>query len=495
VSGERAQSLTLVVPLYMETPRLPRYFAQLVGFVADQPAGSELLFVDDGSTDGTGELVEKLVAESGDVRVRAITRPHRGKGAAVRAGIEGARGDVVGFCDVDLSTSLADLQTLVNVARDQDVLAIGSRDLPASRLIRPEGRVREFLGRSYNRAVQFALVPGILDTQCGAKAARAEVWERLLRESCEDGFAWDVEIIALARAFGITVQEIPVQWRHDPLTRVNVARDGIRMTAAIPRIRRRVRAARLRVTPDRARREAFDGATAQDLSDSDATHWWFRSKASFVTTALRRYPAPDGWLIDAGAGSAGVTSMLGWGSTRTLAVEGSADLAHHARTRYALRVARAAVASLPVADHSAAVVCLLDVIEHLDQPEVAIAEAARVLAPGGRLVVTVPAHAWLWSEMDEEIGHRRRYTRRLMRRTVEAQGLRVEYVSHVFSWLVAPVWLKRRAHASGKPEYGLDVTSSFVDRSALLLTRLERTSIGRVELPLGTSILCVATRP
>ncbi|HET9730354.1 MAG TPA: class I SAM-dependent methyltransferase, partial [Acidimicrobiia bacterium] len=183
------------------------------------------------------------------------------------------------------------------------------------------------------------------------------------------------------------------------------------------------------------------------------------------------------------------------GLRNTLAIEGSKDLALHARSRYALRVAQADVAALPLADGFASVVCLLDVIEHLTDPQPALAEARRVLAPGGRLIVTVPAHRWLWSSMDNAIGHKRRYNRRMLRRELHAAGLDVLWVTHVFSWLVAPVWWKRRARPGGQPEFGLDVSSPLIDRSALLLTRMERALARRVPLPLGTSVLCVATRP
>jgi hypothetical protein len=107
------------------------------------------------------------------------------------------------------------------------------------------------------------------------------------------------------------------------------------------------------------------------------------------------------------------------------------------------------------------------------------------------VVVNVPAHRWLWSEADEVLGHRRRYTRRSLRAELVAAGLRPVSVSHTFAWLVGPVWWRRRR--SSNPELGLDIDSRFVTRGARLLAFGERQILRVTSLPFGTSILAVAT--
>jgi SAM-dependent methyltransferase len=342
--------------------------------------------------------------------------------------------------------------------------------------------VREFLGRAYNRAVQVTLVPGILDTQCGAKAARTELWHRVLPHCRELGFAWDVEIIAVAQQLQIPVLEIAIDWHHDDRSRVHVLRDGMRMVGALPRIGANVRAARVTAATPRA-------AGAAPVPDD--THWWFRSKGAYVGWALRKWRPAPGWLVDFGGGAGGVTVRLAWPHERTLIVDRSLGTLDAAARRYAVAVACADVAHTPLAPASATVVCLLDVIEHLDAPHDALAEARRVLVPGGRVYVHVPAHTWLWSSSDEALGHRRRYTTRTLRAELEQAGFEVEYISHVYSWLVAPMWALRRGR-SAEPRLGLDVSSPLLDRVALVLTRIERMVAGRYPLPVGTSILCVA---
>lgn len=490
-----AGALTLVVPLYNEQDRFPRFCRRLAAFVAEQPAGSELVFVDDGSDDGTAELVESVLAEGIGCRARLLRRPHLGKGAAVQAGLETATTPIAAFCDVDLSTPPADMARVIDAARDAAMLAIASRDLVGSHITRPESAVREFLGRAFNRAVQFTVAPGILDTQCGAKAARTDVWREVLPLCRETGFAWDVEVVALARRRGVAVQEIAVEWHHDDGTRVNVLRDGARMVASLPRIRRNVTSASGAVPAPADPSGTFDDERARVLAAVDDVHWWVRSKAALVASSLRRWAAPRGPLVDLGGGAGGVASMLGWPRESTVVVEGNALSARIARERHAFPVVQSDVTRSPLMTRSAAVACLLDVLEHLPEPDVdvALAEAHRVLVPGGRLVVTVPGHPWLWSASDRALGHERRYTTARLRRDVEHAGFDVVVISHVFSWLVLPVWLRRRRRA-GEPQLGLEIRSALVDRVALVLTRAERALLGRVPLPVGTSLLCVATR-
>jgi SAM-dependent methyltransferase len=378
------------------------------------------------------------------------------------------------------------------------VLAIGSRDLAGSRLLQPESRTREALGRAYNRLLQATLTPGIVDTQCGAKAAAPAVWDAILEHSAEDGFAWDAEIVAIALGLGVEVQQIPIEWRHDERSKVRVGRDGVAMVLATPRIWRRARSTRraAAVAPTAAREGGvFDDANAAALSAADSSHWWFRSKAALVATALRRTGgSAGGSLIDVGAGAGGVTAILGWAPDRAVVLEGSALLVGAAKVRHGLAGVRGDVTTLPLADGGAEVVCLLDVIEHLVDPVVALREAARVLGPGGRVVVNVPAHQWLWSAADEQLGHQRRYSRAMLEEQLASAGLEPVLMSHVFSWLVLPVWLKRRASSSGQAELGLDQKGFVIDLAAMTLTLAERVLLGRVSLPIGTSVLAVAVR-
>lgn len=484
-------ALGVVVPVFDEAGRIDDFVDRLVAFVDGQPPGSRLVFVDDGSGDGTADLL--AARTSGHDRVAVLRRPHEGKGAAVAAGIRSLDTPYVAFCDLDLSTPLEGLDAVVDAARRADLLAIASRDLATSRLVRPEGRVREALGRGYNRLLQATVTPGVVDTQCGAKAAARSVWERLLPWCEETGFAWDAEVVAVAMAVGVPVAEVPVAWRHDDRSKIRVGRDGAAMVRATTRILASARRARRAAAAAPA--QPGDGGWLAELGREHDRHWWFRSKAALVATALRRTDGPSGVLVDVGAGAGGVTARLGWDPGHAAVLELDAGLAGIARRRHGLPSARSTATELPVADGTAAVICLLDVVEHLDDPDAAVAEAARSLRPGGRLVVTVPAYQWLWSGADETLGHVRRYDRRALLDLVGRHGLEPVVDTFAFSYLLPPVLLVRLLLRRGQEETGLDQGGVLVDRAALVLTSIERRLIGRVRIPFGTSILCVATKP
>jgi dolichyl-phosphate beta-glucosyltransferase len=486
-SGATSTACSLVVPLFDEEERFRDYAADLVAVVAGLPPGSELLLVDDGSSDRTAELAEALAADA-PVPVQVLRLPHRGKGAAVAAGIRAATAPMVAFSDLDLSTPPADLVRVIRTAEDTGTLAMASRDLLASSLVLPESRVREALGRAYNRLIQLTVAPGVVDTQCGAKAAPREVWERLVVLTRELGFAWDAELVAVALATGTPVTEVPVTWRHDDRSKVRVLRDGVRMLVAVPRIVGSWRrAARTGVVA-----EGASGTWQEELARVQARHWWFRGKAALVATALRRTGEADGVLVDAGAGAGGVTFRLGWPRDRVVVAEVDAGLARAARRRHGLQVVRGDAASLPISAGGATVVCLLDVIEHLEDPAGALGEARRVLQPGGRLVVTVPAYQWLFSGADRLLGHHRRYSRRALLRELDRNGFDTELATYVFSYLLPPLAAVRLLLRRGQEETGLAQAGVLVDRAALVLAAVERRLLGRVPLPFGTSVLAVA---
>jgi dolichyl-phosphate beta-glucosyltransferase len=227
--------------MYNEEERVAETLDPLMEFVASKGAGSQLLLVDDGSTDRTVDVVRGQLKRPHCGNADILIRPHAGKGAAIRWGLLHSRTDVAAFCDVDLATPLSELDRIVREAGAGSCLAVGSRATEGAALEQRETRRREIAGRTFNRVVRHSLCGGIKDTQCGAKAAPSAIWRTILVHSSEEGFTWDVEVIALCLRLEIPVREIGITWNHDERTRVRVLRDGMAMVGSVPRIWRRVR--------------------------------------------------------------------------------------------------------------------------------------------------------------------------------------------------------------------------------------------------------------
>jgi len=228
--------LSVVIPAYNEERRLPLTLAIVVAHLRECGRPFEVVVADDGSVDRTAELA----AEAGP-EVRTLRLPHRGKGAAVRAGALAARGDLVLITDADLSTPIVELDRLV-AALDRCEVAIGSRHVAGSNVSVRQRFDRRLMGRAFNLLVRALLLPDLRDTQCGVKLFRCDVAAIVFERCRADGFAFDVEVLSLASRFGYRVAEVPVEWRNSPDSRVRPLLDVPRMFWELLAIRRRCRA-------------------------------------------------------------------------------------------------------------------------------------------------------------------------------------------------------------------------------------------------------------
>lgn len=202
------RDLTVVVPAFNEARRIGPTLERLLAWLPGHSERSEVLVVDDGSTDGTGDLVEREFAG----RVRLVRRPRRGgKGAAVRSGVEAARGTWILLADADLSIPIEELEKLAPFAADHPVV-IGSKRAPGSDLAYPP--LRRMLGGVGQKLIAAFVVSGFHDTQCGFKLFRADVAKELFALQKLDGFGYDFEVLFLARRYGHPVREVPVRCAH-----------------------------------------------------------------------------------------------------------------------------------------------------------------------------------------------------------------------------------------------------------------------------------------
>ena len=234
-----APTLSVVIPAYNEEARLGRSLRTVVDYL-NQYASSELIVVDDGSTDDTAGLAERTLKRAGRVSLRVLRYSrNRGKGYAVRLGLLSARGTVGLFTDADLSTPVTEIPVLVDpITRGECDLTLGSRAVDRTLIGIRQPWLRETGGRIFNLFIRSATGLQFCDTQCGCKAFRMRVCRPLLEAATVDRFGFDVEWLYIAQKAGLRVREIPVRWDHCDGSKVSVRRDSLRMIQEVSAIRR-----------------------------------------------------------------------------------------------------------------------------------------------------------------------------------------------------------------------------------------------------------------
>jgi dolichyl-phosphate beta-glucosyltransferase len=234
--GDEAAGLSIVIPAYNEAKRLPGTLPRMIEYAQRLGENVEIIVVDDGSSDGTGDIAAELGGACGFVTVLRIDED-RGKGAAVRHGMLAARLGHVLFTDADLSTPIEEAAKLRAALTDGADVAIGSRRLAGSDVQVHQPWLRELAGRTFSGIVSVLLLPGIRDSQCGFKAFRWSAARALFGRQRLDGFGFDAEVLWLARRLGYRVAEVPIVWRDDRRSNVRLVRDSGGMLLDLARIR------------------------------------------------------------------------------------------------------------------------------------------------------------------------------------------------------------------------------------------------------------------
>src|SRR5205823_10948791 len=233
-------AFTFVIPAFNEADRIGQSLREVLDYLQRSSPESELIVVNDGSTDETSERVREVFGSAGLIATRLLEHsPNRGKGAAVRQGLLAATKPIGLFSDADLSTPIEETPKLLEpIAAGEIDIAFGSRALDRSLIGHRQPWRREQGGRVFNFIVRLATGLPFWDTQCGFKAFRLDVFRPILQAAKTNGFGFDVELLYRAREAHLRMKEIPVRWNHNEGSKVSFARDSVRMLREIAALRK-----------------------------------------------------------------------------------------------------------------------------------------------------------------------------------------------------------------------------------------------------------------
>ncbi len=219
---------SFILPAYNESERLTTSLPKVLDYVRQQNLRAEVIVVNDGSGDGTADVVRSFVARNPIVRL--LENPgNRGKGYSVRNGMLHAQGDVMLFTDSDLSSPITEAGKLfVAIEQGADV-AIGSRWLRSELQTERQSWYRQLYGRLFNLGLRVTLGLQYCDTQCGFKAFNRRAAETVFTRQRIEGWGFDPELLFLAEKFKMRTVEVAVQWAHDHGSKINPLRDGLKM--------------------------------------------------------------------------------------------------------------------------------------------------------------------------------------------------------------------------------------------------------------------------
>jgi glycosyltransferase involved in cell wall biosynthesis len=230
--------LSIIIPAHNEETRLPGTLEQVFHFLKQQSFTSEVIVVENGSIDRTYEIAHEFAEQHPNLRV--IQNDWRGKGLAIQRGIKEAKGEYLFLCDADLSMPIEEISKFIPPQLNKVDIAIASREAPGA-VRYHEPYYRHFTGRVFNTLIRLLVLPTLQDTQCGFKCIRADVARDIFRYQTLTGWAFDVEMLFIARHHRYQVVEIPIHWYFNADSKISVLRDSLRMFLDLLLIRRNAR--------------------------------------------------------------------------------------------------------------------------------------------------------------------------------------------------------------------------------------------------------------
>ena len=232
-------SLGLVIPAHNEAGRLGATLDSIAAYLVEERIDAHIVVVDDGSRDDTAEVA--AARNGATLRLDVVSLPHqRGKGAAVRAGVLATEADIIGFTDADLSTPIDELPRMLAALEEGADIAIGSRGLAESQILRAQPAYRRAGATIFGQLVRsIGGLQGFSDTQCGFKFYRRAIAHDLFGSTVIERWMFDLEVLRLAVHRGYRVTQVPVKWTNHPDSRLRLTVDTLRMFRDLARVQTR----------------------------------------------------------------------------------------------------------------------------------------------------------------------------------------------------------------------------------------------------------------
>lgn len=231
------KTLSIIIPCYNEKHRLHSTFPKIIKSVKDimgRTNNIEIIFIDDGSTDDTIKEIKNQANKHKFIKFKRY-KNNKGKGYALRQGFKIAKNDYILFMDADLSTPLKHIRQFLKQAQENLIL-IGSRRTSGSNIKKHQTNMREMLGRGFTLISRIAINPEIKDFTCGFKMFPRKIGKKLFNKATINRWAFDSEILFLAKKYNYKVKQIPVTWINDRKTKVNLKKDIIKSLIDIGQI-------------------------------------------------------------------------------------------------------------------------------------------------------------------------------------------------------------------------------------------------------------------
>ena len=230
--------ISIIIPTFNEEKRIGATLEKIASFVRSFVEETEIIIVDDASTDKTSKVAKSFRGKIKNLKVLRLEKsPYAGKGYAVNQGVHASSSNLILFTDADRSTPSQEIDKLLSKINEGYDIAIGSRALNRSTVQKRQNMLREYMGRTFNILVQTLTVKGIVDTQCGFKLFKREATFDIFKNQKIFDFGFDVELLYAASKKGLKIAEVPTVWYNNPRSSVHPIVDSLKMLIDLFKIR------------------------------------------------------------------------------------------------------------------------------------------------------------------------------------------------------------------------------------------------------------------